>query len=189
MRFSGLSVGIRALGWLRRPLAPDPLDVSTPMAPLGDVGASVDFPNWTWMTISPTSKSTPTYAERASAERRARRLLSGLLTPTQRRQLRDDGFFVRGSAGGLFYLSPRWQMAWGLMRNGAAGRYCLQPADIYTPMSDRLIAWKMMIESDERGFRRKANYFREYVDDEPARSMRTRIRQMAAWDAKSHVAS
>ena len=101
------------------------------------------------------------YEERRAspaANKRARQLLDGHLTPKQRRQLADHGWFeVRGSKSGKVYrihgkkfLANVWDMAGRL-------KLCAIAGDRAMPLGDHLLLQKIMIETDEQRFLRIAN--------------------------------
>lgn len=95
---------------------------------------------------------------------RAKKLLKEQLNAEQRKMLADkDHFYMRSQSGKLFRI-----------RNGRAGNVelmhdeqrihkvlCAHPSD-YCPNYDTMLAQKLMLETDEAQFMRKANVHRTY---------------------------
>jgi hypothetical protein len=88
-------------------------------------------------------------------------LLDECLTATQRRMLREKGFFeVKGSLGerGGVYQICRGQVqnVYLTIKGERLTRLCAHPA-IRVPDGDAMLAQKLMIETDEEAFWRIAN--------------------------------
>ena len=108
------------------------------------------FPPYDWPS-SPTSEAVD----------RARRLLSWNLTAYQQRCLRIDGYFpVKGSDGGLYRI--RRGSSHNVRRLERHGRGYREVESLcayatgMVPTDDTMLAQKLMLESDERAFRRIA---------------------------------
>ena len=99
---------------------------------------------------------------RKAAERRARKLLLQCLNLEQKLSYtRTQKFRVEAPSGRVYELRRGW--AGNVDELGADGkpvnRLCIHPGQLI-PAEDNLLAQKLMIETDEEAFRRKANFTR-----------------------------
>lgn len=104
-------------------------------------------------------------ADDARAEARARKLLRRHLTPKQRRQFtRNDWFEVIGNVTGRTYRIECDSSCQNIVNRKLERRYCImlnengdnESGDLYLPDSDHLLAQKLLIETNERVFLRRA---------------------------------
>lgn len=109
--------------------------------------------------------------EYGSAEQRAAVLLLAHLTPRQRRSyLRSGGFVVRGSGGRRYHMvnwvtTVRWLVLWPLpfYLSGCIHPYGLAEYHYGVdmtgiPIADRLLALKLLAETDQDRFHDTANW-------------------------------
>lgn len=105
------------------------------------------------------------------AVRRARRLLWGYLSMSQRAQYLRRGYFeVRGSSGGRFRIYRRRPQT--VLDQTGPWEHCVRTAyfkrglgDELYPNEDQILALKLMIETDEPGFRRLCCVRPAYSED------------------------
>lgn len=95
-------------------------------------------------------------AEREAAEARAKKLLVENISPAQRKQLADHGFFDVVVSGRTY------RIRWGthgnvrlVVKDREVRSFCIQPDDV--PVGDAMLAQKLMLECDEASFLRIAN--------------------------------
>ncbi len=96
------------------------------------------------------------------ATERGRELLLRLLTPAQRRRLRDNGPIVVNTALACYFLTPHQRVMVMAHRNSIEYSICVNTTMELicgcwhlVPEEDRLIALLMMIRTDEEGFWRR----------------------------------
>jgi hypothetical protein len=86
-------------------------------------------------------------ARRRRAELRAEALLLGWLSPSQRAQYLERGWFEVKTATGRYRIRPR-----GVVRLEPPGSaYCIE-ATSPVPVADEMLANKLLLETDERRF-------------------------------------
>jgi hypothetical protein len=97
-------------------------------------------------------------------QRIAHRLLRSLLTPEQRKHLKNQRYFlIQGSSGGVYRLMPRIGRVERVMKRGknwySDWIYCLhdEQDDDEMPPADLTIAHMLLILADEAEFLEKAN--------------------------------
>jgi len=98
--------------------------------------------------------------EQKWAQKRARRLLHGNLTPQQRRELKRKGYFhVWGSKGNVYRIASLFPFNVRLVGCAKRSRiyFCLEAEDPEVPVEDVMLAQKLLLESDEGEFLRTAN--------------------------------
>ena len=86
-------------------------------------------------------------ARRRQAELRAEALLLGWLSPSQRAQYLERGWFEVKTATGRYRIRPRRVVR--LEPPGSA--YCIE-ATSPVPVADEMLATKLLLETDERRF-------------------------------------
>ena len=98
---------------------------------------------------------------RAAAEERAWQLLQRTLSAEQARALQEELSFTVQAQSGRVYRIAHDGRIYGLSRqtHGPTERFCLVPATDL-PRGDRLLAIKLMIETNEPGFLRTAGRLR-----------------------------
>jgi hypothetical protein len=99
-------------------------------------------------------------AERNKARRRARKLLQQNLSPKEWQEfLKKKVFHVTGSDGRRYRISHQIGSNVTLVVGGKdAARYCLVPKGAaWIPEPDMMLAVKLMLETNARGFLRRAN--------------------------------
>lgn len=115
------------------------------------------------------------------ASDRALQVLTETLTPVQLRQWNAKrAFAVVGSSGGRYLIEERFAQFLGLDQGGRLSRYCAQPTDSWTPHWDRLLAWKLWLETDERTFLGIANVFPEESQWPESKDLRRAILSQVA---------
>ncbi len=95
----------------------------------------------------------------AEAEGRAERLLREFLTPGQLAELeRQSAFVVSSELGARFRIKRGWSGNVEELNNDdeIVGRWCIQP-EVRVPDADNMLAQKLMLECNEREFRRIGN--------------------------------
>jgi hypothetical protein len=98
---------------------------------------------------------------RAAAEERAWLLLQRNLSAEQARTLKDELSFTAQAQSGRMYRIFHDGVIYGISRqtNTPTDRFCLVPTT-EVPRGDRLLALKLMIETNEQGFLRTAGRLR-----------------------------
>lgn len=149
-------LGLR-LGWLSRlrRLFRDPdddLDSRWGDRPglRGGLGRNLDmgYPIRAWTEQAAAARS-------QASELRARRLLSRMLNPDQRRELQQHGCFtVKVRDRGIFCILPRSTFNVLSLETGAA--YCCN-IEAFVPISDLMLAQKLLLENDADHFFAVAN--------------------------------
>jgi hypothetical protein len=106
---------------------------------------------------APRLLSEAVYRERQEAEARARRLLERNLSAEQRRTLAKSGFIDVRACGGRVYRLARSGSVARLSEDGKylTEQYCIVPT-VAMPPEDRLLALKLMLETDEEEFLKTA---------------------------------
>jgi hypothetical protein len=111
-------------------------------------GLNVGYPIRTWTEQAAAARS-------QASELRARRLLSRMLDAEQKRELLQHGCFtVKVSGRGLFCILPRSTFNVLSLETGAA--YCCN-IEAFVPISDLMLAQKLLLENDAEHFFNVAN--------------------------------
>jgi hypothetical protein len=141
-------------GWLARLLRvfrdPDELDTRWGDRVLLRGSRQVDagYPIRAWTEQAAAARS-------QASELRARRLLSRMLNVNQKRELQQHGCFTVKVAGrGLFCILPRSTFNVLSLETGAA--YCCN-IEAFVPISDLMLAQKLLLENDPDHFFSVAN--------------------------------
>jgi hypothetical protein len=100
------------------------------------------------LLIGPIQQGRDALARRRQARQRAEELLLAWLSPEQRAQYRASGRFqVTTAAGHRYQVCPG-----GVVRLDPRGwAYCIE-ATTSVPVADELLAFKLLLETDERRF-------------------------------------
>jgi hypothetical protein len=96
-----------------------------------------------------------------TAEDRAKDLLLGSLSPSQRAEFMLEGYFhVKSPRGFLYRITQARSM--GVLcwdpQGGEVGKYCLIHTGVFTPVFDQMLTQKLMLEMDEEEFLKIANF-------------------------------
>lgn len=92
------------------------------------------------------------------AEKVARQLLLTTLSPQQRRQVKNHNWFeVRGNATGAVYRVHAHKYLGNIWDVRANKKYCICVADRKLPLSDHVLAQKLLLEVNEAVFLKTAN--------------------------------
>ena len=98
---------------------------------------------------------------RSAAEVRARELLLRMLTPTQREEFRRHGYFVvQVARRGKFWILP--STIFNVLHTETGACYCAAPRG-EIPLSDLMLAQKLLLENDPEAFFRVANRRAELI--------------------------
>ena len=99
------------------------------------------------------------YRERKKAAERAHWLLERNLNAEQKRTLATGGFIDVRASGGKVYRIERAGFVGRLAEDekSLTAQYCIMPT-VAMPLADRLLALKLMLETDEEEFLRTAHH-------------------------------
>ncbi len=101
------------------------------------------------------------FEARAAAEARARKLLLRLLDPAQREDFELEGYFaVQVARRGRFWILPCTMF--NVLHAETGNCYCATPA-AEIPLSDLMLAQKLLLENDPGGFFSVANRRNELI--------------------------
>lgn len=108
-----------------------------------------------WLLIGPIRRGRDALARRRQARRRAEALLLAWLSPPQQAQYRAAGRFeVTTAAGHRYRVCPG-----GVVRLDRRGwAYCIE-ATTPVPVADELLAFKLLLETDEPRFLATAHHY------------------------------
>jgi hypothetical protein len=107
------------------------------------------------LLLGPIQRGREALACRRQARRRAEALLWAWLSPDQRAQYRVSGRFDVTTAAGRYCVCPG-----GVVRLEPRGSaYCIE-ATSPVPVADELLAFKLLLETDERRFLATAHHYR-----------------------------
>lgn len=170
LRFGWLS---RLMRLLRDPDADDPRWGSGRMG-LRGVGRGMEggYPIRAWTEQAAAARS-------QASELRARRLLCRMLDADQKRELQQHGCFtVKVRGRGIFCILPRSTFNVLSLETGAA--YCCN-IEAFVPISDLMLAQKLLLENDAEHFFSVANRRSEVCagswEEELVRSLGRSLRQ------------
>src|SRR4051812_31974395 len=145
------------LGWLSRlrRLFRDPDDDfdsrwGERAGPRGGLGRNLElgYPIRAWTEQAAAARS-------QASELRARRLLSRMLNPDQRRELQQHGCFtVKVRDRGIFCILPR--STFNVLSLDTGSAYCCN-IEAFVPISDLMLAQKLLLENDADHFFAVAN--------------------------------
>lgn len=148
----------------------------------GDIGLAGTM--WNGNTYNPNTYAPPTPEEVAAqaaryaaidkqkkrAVRKAKKLLTEHLTDEQLVMLAEKDYFELESSSGRRYRIHRGHSR-NILELNAAGqpvnRLCAHSRDLSMPDEDHILVQKLMLETDEAGFRRVANHSPIYIPSTP----------------------